>query len=282
MVTQRGAKRVNVAATPAGRDHLLRVLLDEAAGFFDLVIDADDASWHASTPCEGWEVRDIVGHMVQGTETYLDQYAIALEGKPAADPLGLRGYAKDLFEGALEFREVSHAELVHRLKTAWDRLNQVWNGLADEQWAGLNIPHKYAGPVPQFMMVVFQLLDYTFHTWDIKKALGQPAHLGDEAAGTLVPFMVMLQQFCFAPERAEGLDFALGIDIDGPYGGTWQVTVKDQQIGIEEGELSECQATLQYQDAQEFCLAAYGRTQSGQISGDSEVVQRYQGLFFGL
>lgn len=181
MVTQKGSKRVNVAETPAGREHLLRVLRDQAGVFFDLVIDASDANWHAATPCEGWEVRDVVGHMAHGAETYLEQYAIALEGRRAAEPLGLRGFAQDLFDAALTFRNVPQAELVHRLKTGWDRLNQVWDGLTDEHWAGLNIPHRYVGPVPQFMMVVFQ-------HWTTPSTVGTSNKLwGNPASSALKP-----------------------------------------------------------------------------------------------
>ena len=97
-----------------------------------------------------------------------------------------------------------------------------------------------------------------------------------------MPFMVMLRQFCFAPERAEGLNFALGIDIAGPYGGTWGVSVKDQQLTVQEGNIVRCQAVLHYKDAEEFCLDAYGRAPSVEVSGDQQLVNRFRGLLFGL
>ena len=97
-----------------------------------------------------------------------------------------------------------------------------------------------------------------------------------------MPFMVMLQQFCFAPERAEGLNFSLGIDIAGPYGGTWRVSVKGQQLTVQEGNIVGCQAVLHYQDAEEFCLNACGRAPSVEVSGDQQLVNRFRGLFFGL
>ncbi len=59
------------------------------------------------------------------------------------------------------------------------------------------------------MMLVFQLMDFTYHSWDLRKSLGRTAFLGEEGAGTLVPFMMMLRQFTFAQERAEGLELAL-------------------------------------------------------------------------
>ncbi len=282
MVTQRGSKRVNVADSPSGKKHLLRVLRSEADGFFELAIGADDAGWQAPTPCEGWEVRDIVGHMVDVSQTYLGRYYAALEGWHTPDAPGLRGYARAIFDGAMALHGVPQYELIGRLKASWDRLEDIWDGLSDEQWAGLNIPHKFAGPVPQFMMPVFQLMDFTYHSWDLRKALGRTAVLGEEGAGTLVPFMVMMRQFTFAEERAEGLNLTLGMEVEGPYGGTWRFSVKGDQLAIEEGELAGCQAVIRFKDAVEFCLHAYGRVEVGEIDGDQAVVDRFSGLFFSL
>lgn len=282
MVLERGAQRVNVAETPHGRDHLIQVLRRESEDFLKLAVDADENEWLASTPCEGWQVRDIVAHLTEGTETYLGRYYMAIEGWPAPDPLGLRGYAQALNENALACRGIPQYELIGRLKGSLNQLFQIWEELPDEQWAGLNIHHKYAGPVPQFFMPVFQLMDYTFHNWDIRTALNKPGPIGVEGTGILVPYMVMLHQFTFAPEHAEGLDIDLGIDVGGIYGGTWRIAVKDKQISINEEDITECQAVMHYSDAQEYCLNAYGRTDSAQITGDEDLVKKFRGLFFGL
>jgi len=94
--------------------------------------------------------------------------------------------------------------------------------------------------------------------------------------------MVMLYQFCFAPEKAAGLDFTLGLDVAGPYGGTWHVHVQDAQLAITEGDIAGCQAILHFQDAEAFCLNAYGRTSAGAVEGDQAIVNRFSGLFFSL
>lgn len=282
MTTEKGSKQINAADSPQGKSELLRVLRNEAEGFFKLVVDADEKGWLAETPCEGWQVRDIVGHMTDVSETYLGRYVLSMEGWPAPDPLGLRGYAKAIDEGARAQRSVPQYELIGRQKAAWDGLNRIWDGLSDDQWAGLNIHHKFAGPVPQFMMNVFQLMDYTYHSWDIRKALGQEEVLGDEGAGYLVPFMIMLRQFTFASEKAEGLDITVGIDVNGPYGGTWKLGVKDGQLSVEEGDISGSQAVISFKDHVEFCLDAYGRAPLGAVEGDESVANTFKGLFFSL
>ena len=282
MVIERGSKRVNIWETPDGRSHLLRVLRHETDGFFKLAVDADESAWQSPTPCEGWEARDVIAHMVDVCESYLGCYYQALEGWPSPEPLGLRIYAETLFHNALALRDVPQYELIGRLKGASNQLYRIWEELPDDQWAELNIAHKFAGPVPQFMMPVFQLMDFTYHSWDLRKALGLTPVLGEEGAGILVPFMMMLRQFTFAQERAQDLDLALGMDVDGPYGGTWRFSVENNQLTVEEGDTAGCQAIIRFKDAVEFCLHAYGRVELCEIDGDQAVVDRFSGLFFSL
>ena len=58
---------------PASKDTVLGVLQHEVDATFDLV--ADPARWEAPTACAGWQVRDIVGHLVDATEGYLPNFA---------------------------------------------------------------------------------------------------------------------------------------------------------------------------------------------------------------
>ena len=50
------------AMTPEAKDTILRVLRQEAAQFFELV-DSDGA-WETPTGAGHWQVRDLVGHLV--------------------------------------------------------------------------------------------------------------------------------------------------------------------------------------------------------------------------
>jgi hypothetical protein len=56
------------AMTPEGKDTILRVVRNEAEQFFALV-DSDEA-WQAPTGAGHWQVRDVVGHLVDTTEAY--------------------------------------------------------------------------------------------------------------------------------------------------------------------------------------------------------------------
>src|SRR5437868_14677868 len=68
--------RVNTFA-PEGKDHLLKVVRKERQGFYDLIDSTDDESWKTPTACTEWEVRDVVGHLVDVTEGYIERFTLA-------------------------------------------------------------------------------------------------------------------------------------------------------------------------------------------------------------
>ena len=259
MVTKRGSKRINFMDPTQGREQVLRVVRAEADNFMTLALGANEQQWLAPSACEGWAVRDCVGHMVDTTQTYLARYVMALEGYPAPEPLGMDGYSKAVDNGARALRDVPQPELIGRLKGNFDHLYEIWTGLSPDQWGGLMVNHKYAGPVPQSMMTMFQLLDYTFHSWDMQIGLGQQQRLSEEGAGLLVPLIPMLLPWEFAADRAKGQKFTLGLEVNGPYGGTWKATVNDGEFTLEEGDISAVTASVKYSDAEAFCLEHYGR-----------------------
>ena len=51
------------------KDVVLDVVSTERGKFYDVIDNPDN--WNVDTRCEGWEVRDMVGHMIDVTEGYL-------------------------------------------------------------------------------------------------------------------------------------------------------------------------------------------------------------------
>src|SRR5947209_2803078 len=110
--------RVNTMA-PEGKDHLLRVVRQERAKFYDLIDSATDETWKTATHCTEWEIRDQVGHLVDVTEGYIERFALARAKQPFADGLGLPGMAELLDTGSSRFRSPSRSQLITRLKETW-------------------------------------------------------------------------------------------------------------------------------------------------------------------
>ena len=56
----------------SGKDTVLDVVRRESADFFKIV--DDPKNWNVQTRCTEWEVRDMVGHMLDVTEGYLTRW----------------------------------------------------------------------------------------------------------------------------------------------------------------------------------------------------------------
>ena len=59
----------------SGKDTVLDVIRAERARFYTIIDDPNN--WNTQTRCEEWEVRDIVGHMIDVTEGYLARWELA-------------------------------------------------------------------------------------------------------------------------------------------------------------------------------------------------------------
>lgn len=95
-------------------------LLDAYTGFAQMLRHLDDAKWHTPTRCDGWEVRDVAGHVV------------GLAGDAATGVPGTR--TPD--EQAAALRDHSPAELADQLNESVASLRGLMDVLDDAAWSG--------------------------------------------------------------------------------------------------------------------------------------------------
>ncbi|HEX8967086.1 MAG TPA: maleylpyruvate isomerase N-terminal domain-containing protein, partial [Chloroflexota bacterium] len=79
MATETTRSRVNVMEF-AGKDFLLNLDRAERAEFYRLL---DEAPWDGATASGHWQVRDLCGHLIDVTESYLERFAMERAGKEA-------------------------------------------------------------------------------------------------------------------------------------------------------------------------------------------------------
>src|SRR3984893_4447304 len=197
----------------SGKATVLDVVRTERAHFFDIVDNPDN--WYVQTRCSEWEVRDIVGHMIDVTEGYLSRWDMALKGE-AADALGLQVMSERLNENAQTFRSLSRAEAISRLKADSDRMLAIFEALTPEEWGNFIVTHPYMGPIPTLFYPAFQVMDYGVHTWDMEWGLGKKnGKLDERTAGVLVPYMFILMQYTVDQESASGVEPELCLKASG-------------------------------------------------------------------
>jgi uncharacterized protein (TIGR03083 family) len=267
------------AMTYEGKDTVLRVVRDQAEGFFTL---ADvPGTWRARTACPEWEVRDIVGHIVDTTEGYFPAFDAARSHSNVDPAYGLVGMAKRAEEQGRSFRDLPQKEMVDRLRTDLDKMMGIFESLTPEDWSGLMVSHFYMGPVPAFFYPAFQLMDYGVHSWDIREGTGREHGLHSDVADLLVPFMFGIWAGTMR-ESPNVEPFSIGVRVTtGPNAGDTRVNVSPDGMTYESGDVSDLPAVIEF-DPGSFVLTAFGRFNGGTIRGDKASADRFLGMFFRI
>jgi uncharacterized protein (TIGR03083 family) len=260
-----------------GKDTILRVVRTEAERLFALA--EQPGAWEAPTACENWQVRDVVGHLVDTTEGYFAAFEIARSGGDATAQ-GLAVMHERAGEAATEFRALSQPELMIRARSDLDRMMGILEPLTEEEWTGLIVPHSYMGPVPAFIYAAGQLMDFTVHSWDIRQGAGRAHGLSADAADLLVPFMFIIWQSTVSADT-DPSPFSLGITVGGRNAGSYRINVADKAMSYEQGDVTDLPAVIDF-DPGSLVLTAFGRSNSGTVRGDQNVADRFLNLFFRI
>jgi uncharacterized protein (TIGR03083 family) len=266
------------ATNYAAKDNLLRVVREEAETFFGLAEVPEN--WHSPTTSGHWQVRDLVGHLVDTTEGYLERFETT-RGGTAADALApLTDMASTADKRALELREVPREELLARLRDDFGRAMKMFEEVDENDWGSFMVTHAYMGSLPAFFYPIGQLMDYGVHGWDIREGLRMPHFLSADAADLLVPFMFVLWQATTDTSRLKGGDLDVAVRVSGRNGGTYRVRVNDQGMAYEPGS-DDAPVLLDF-DPASLVLTAFGRARSGTPYGDIDQARRFAGLFFRI
>lgn len=261
----------------ASKDNLLRTVREQSDQM--LALASSPGAWEAPTAAGHWEVRDVIGHLVDTTEGYFRGIDIARSGGVAPDPLGVRDMNRHVDEGARALRGTSQTDLLARLEKDRAEMLAFIEGLDAESWGGFMVPHKYMGPLPAFFYPVAQLVDYAVHTWDIRQGAGGSHALDGDAADLLVPFCFIVWQ---STADCAGVEpFSLGVRLGGNNGGDTRVTVTAEGVALEPGDLADLPLVLEF-DAASFVLTAMGRINGGTARGDGVLAERFCNLFFRI
>lgn len=266
----------------SGKDTVLDVIRTESADFFKVV--DDPKNWNVQTRCTEWEVRDMVGHMIDVTEGYLMRWEKARKGE-AIDTAGLLVMADSLNKNAQSYRSLPREEAINRLKSDYERMMEIFEKLTADEWNNFIVTHPYMGSLPTFLYTAFHVMDYGVHTWDMRWGLGEKERKLDErTAGVLVPYMLyaLLPSTVDAPS-AKGVDLEYGIEVSGEWGGKWRATVKDGKFEAkpETGNFEGCKAVFSF-DPSDFVLTAFQRFDGGTARGDEETINKVRKLFFRI
>jgi uncharacterized protein (TIGR03083 family) len=263
----------------AAKDNLLRVVREEAESFFAFAEVPE--KWEAPTSSGHWQVRDIVGHIIDTTEGYLERFDKTRSGGTAEGLAPLTEMASTADQRALEYRNLPREELLARLRTDFERVMKVFEGIQEEDWGAFTVTHGYMGPLPAFFYPIAQIMDYGVHGWDVREGAKMSHFLSPDAADFLVPFMFVVWQATTDTSRLEGDDLDIAVRVSGRNGGTYRIAVTKDGMSFEQGSPDGAQVLLDF-DPASLVLTAFGRARSGTPYGDPDAARKFAGLFFRI
>jgi len=232
----------------ASKDNLLRTVRQHSDQM--LALASAPGAWEAPTASGHWQVRDIVGHLVDTTEGYFAGFDVANGKGTAPDALGVPGMNKHVDEGALAFRGTSQDEMITRFDKDRAEMFAIMENLGADEWGGFIVPHKYMGPL-----------------------------LDGDAAELLVPFCFIVWQ---STADCAGVDpFTVGVRLSGHNGGDTRASVTADGLALEPGDVSDLPVVLEF-DPASFVLTAMGRINGGTARGDAALAERFCNLFFRI
>jgi uncharacterized protein (TIGR03083 family) len=261
------------------KGNLLDAVRREAAAMFTLAEEPE--IWMAPTGAGDWQVRDVFGHLIDTTETYFVGFDAARRGGNPPGSAPFRDMALHVDQGARHFRTLEREDALKRLGAALDKMLGITEELSEQDWGGLQVPHKYMGPLPAFFYPVFQLVDYAVHSWDIRQGIGRPHALEARSADLLVPLCFVLWS-ATALVEPDTEPMELGIRItSGANAGDTRVAIGPDGAATTAGPIDDLSSVIEF-DPGSFVLTAYGRTNAGTARGDWDLAHRFLGGFFRI
>ncbi|MGH3442058.1 MAG: maleylpyruvate isomerase N-terminal domain-containing protein [Nitriliruptorales bacterium] len=264
---------------PASRDNLTAAWEREAEGFFAILEDLD--AWERPTAAGHWQVRDVVGHLVDTTEAYFRSFDAARGIGEPFEPLGVRDMARHVDEGAQGLRSVPREDLIERLRGDLKRFRGIMDDVSDDEWTGFTPVHKHMGPLPAAFYPLFQLVDYGVHSWDMRHGIGASHGLDNRTADLLAPLAFILWQS--TTEIPDDLEpFTVGVRVtSGENAGDTRVAVTPEGLQTEPGDVGDLPVVIEF-DPGSLVLTSYGRFNGGTVHGDRALADRYLNLFFRI
>jgi uncharacterized protein (TIGR03083 family) len=263
---------------PEGKRRVLDVLRREIDDMFRLA--SDPAGWRMPTACPGWELRDMIGHLLDATESYITGFDIARNGGTPPESVGVATMARASYDAARAFRPIPRDELLARLRDKTDQLIREFESLSDAEWSGLIIPDRYMGPLPAMIVAAGLLGGYTVHGWDVRQGIGGPQAIAGDAADLLVPF-VFLVWWATADTSSVAAPYAIGIRTTGHNGGETRFDVTREGLQFASADIEACAAILEL-DPGSLVLTAYNRINAGTVRGDQKLATNFRSLFISI
>ncbi|NDU71768.1 maleylpyruvate isomerase family mycothiol-dependent enzyme [Actinomadura sp. DSM 109109] len=194
----------------------------------DLLRALGPAEWAAPTVCPGWDVHDVVAHVLNDYMRRLSGSRDGYSGAKFADDDTLPSYlARTNEEFVRASRQLSPPLLIELLDHLGPRLDAVWAAQELQATADLNVSWAATDiDSPAWLDIGRDYTEFWVHQQQVRDAVSVPgADEPDLMAPVLDVFARGLPHALRAHDRPEG--HTVRLDVLGPAGGRWEVVRQD-------------------------------------------------------
>ena len=231
--------------------------------------------WQAPANCAGWQVADLVAHVVRNGWSFVTFAQRALEGDQAP-PFGPAVAHIDA-----EVKAGGAAAAADRQQRETAEFLRLVRGLSDADLETKLGGHP-AGPRPVAWACSQRLVEVAFHHWDLGRSLGADAPLPGDVASQVLPFMLDPHGTNIMTKAAQGLapvSFRLNSPTDGA---AWRLTVGPEGRRVDADPGQPAEVTVEAEPGW-LALALYGRVAASgphfKVSGAADSVERFRAAF---
>ena len=262
--------------TDFSSNQLVDLIRSESERFREHVSGLSADALELPTPCERWNVGEVIAHLIWFAEKYGGMVERGLRGNQSpsegfpAVPGTMAGPAIGKFYGdsAIELRRSLGKRLIPAFCDRYDRLNDMLKAIGPDDWSKPCYHTLRIRPVESFIPVIVDEL--AVHEWDIRSALEPSPRLSAESLPAL---------FANLPSKRRPWSNPFELDTTfsgrkcfrfelGGIGNKWDVIVEDGKARMEYSRGGTADLTLAGSSGT-FVLLTYGRltVDSGIASG---------------
>lgn len=223
------------------------------------------AAWCQPSACQGWEVRDVVAHLVEVAQEYRHVLARGVQGEMAPPPgLAPPGTVSDasIAQSAIACRERLGETLLPTFRAQYAQLSALLAQLRGGDWDKLCSYAREPRSRPARELLALSVQELAIHGWDIRSRLDPAFHLSPES------ITVLVQHTPRRLDRPRRAVFSLPPEFPGPVHFRWElrdavvdtydIVVEHGRCRMEPAAASAAQITFRG-EAETFILVLYQR-----------------------
>ena len=231
--------------------------------------------WGLDSPCEGWSVGDVIGHLGWAAEFFSDAISqgragitSAPEGLPEIDSIPASEIPGFIARMAKEYNASADSDLVDAFSSSVDRLSGLFSDMDDEDWP--KDCWGFRGVRPAAAYVATRVSEVVIHSWDIRFPSDPKAGLAPDGVATVLERLpVWLNEIGLAEFRPSGPSARYRFQTTGGADFQRDVVIGDQETRVDEAQ-GEPTATFAC-DADVLALLVWGRLKPRQVLADGRL-----------